>query len=297
MALLDDYLNYLHESELHETVGGFVSKAVVSGAESGLMWGLFYIPATILAWKTANALFSKAVRKCGGIRKSTPGFKVCVARERIKALEQKVKVADKILSGCHGAKNPELCKQKFTLEKEKAQNKIELHQNKIRQILGEQQFLTEVDVSPGGVAKGVTGFGIPLVVQSVVDKGIFLVTRTVQGAFKKDVRKCGVYKDSAERNICISKLRLAALNQKLGKLMPLAVNCSKDSNPAKCQEKIQKHIDKTNREIQIAKDNIVAYNNEMETQKREEEFKKQMKMQKKLKKKTAKETGVTPGEF
>lgn len=291
MTVLDNYLNYLHESDnknINETVGSFVGKAVVSGAESGLMWGLFYIPATIIAWRAANALFNKAVRKCGGMRKSTPGFKVCVAREKIKALEQKMKLSDKILSGCHGAKNPELCKEKFTLEKEKAQNKINILQNKIQGILGEQLSLYE-DISPAGIAKGVGGFGIALGVQSVIDKGIFLVTRSVQATFKRDVRQCGVFKDSPQRNICTAKLRVKAMDQKLGKLMQLTMQCQQDSNPIRCKEKLQKQIEKAQREIQMAKDNITAYTNEIETQKREEEFKKQMKLQKKLKKQAPKE--------
>lgn len=276
MQLLENYLDYLNQEQIAATAGKFLGKNIAQGAVTGATWGLLYIPATILAWKTANLLFSKATRKCGGIRKSTPGFKVCVARERIKALNQKMVVAKKILSGCHGAKNPDICKQKWTLEIEKAKNKININQSKINEILGEQTNLQEILPA----VPLVVGTAVSIAAGMVVDKLLFFVNRSVQAMFSQAVRKCGVYKDNSQRNLCLSKMKYAALTQKLTKLMAIATKCKGDKNPEKCTMKVNKHIEKTRRDLQIQKDNITAYSKELEIEKREAQLKSAMKNQK-----------------
>lgn len=276
MQLLENYLNYLNQEQISAKAGKFIGKNIASGAVLGATWGLLYIPATILAWKTANALFSKATRKCGGIRKSTPGFKVCVARERIKALNQKIVVAKRILSGCHGAKNPDICKQKWTLEIEKAKNRININQSKINEILGEQTNLQEILPAIPIVA----GAAISLAAGMVVDKLLFFVNRSVQAMFSQAVRKCGVYKENSQRNLCISKMKYAALSQKLTKLSTISTKCKQDKNPEKCMMKVNKHLEKTRRDLQIQKDNITAYTKEVEIEKREAQLKDAMKTQK-----------------
>ncbi len=280
MTILNEYLEYLNDpskKNINEVLGIDVEGSISTGVKQGFEWGIFFIPATILAWKAASTLFSKATRKCGGIRKSTPGFKVCVSRERIKALKQKIALCDKLLSGCHGATDPEICKEKWAIQKQKAFNRINIEQGKINTILGgvtEQQHLQEF-------VPTVAGLAIMIAAGTVVDKLLFYMNRTVQGIFSKAVRQCGTYEDNAQRNLCIAKAKLSVEDLKARKLMEMVVKCNQDKNPIKCKEKLQHHIDKANREIQIAKDNIIAYKNEIATEEREKKFKEMLKMKKK----------------
>lgn len=270
--LIDNYLSHLNEG-----IGSFVASNVSGAVQQGAMWGLFYIPATILAWKSANALFSGAVRKCGGIRANTPGFQVCVAKERIKALNKKIEISKKILSGCHTAKDPQLCKQKFQGEIEKAKNRIEANKAKIEDNIGQGSVNEQLAAKIMAGAGMVGGTAIMLATGMVVDKAIFIVNRTAQAMFSRDVRKCGIYKDNNDRKICMAKIKLTSLNKKLNDLKNLSGKCNGSSSQAKCLEKINKHIEKTNRDIQIEKDNIISFQKEIDTEKREEQLRDAMK--------------------
>lgn len=277
--ILDKYLSFLNEQVIVKAAK-FVGKNAGKAAGTSLVWGALYIPATILAWRTSNAAFSQAVRKCGGIKKSTPGFKVCVAKERIKALQQKITVANKILSGCDKAKDPKVCKDKFTLEIEKAKNRIEINQNKVREILGEKENIQEILPLIPAVA-GVATF---MVAGIIADKALFLANRAAQSLFSQAVRKCGMFKEGPVREICISKYKLQSLAKQLQIHTSLISQCSKQKNPAKCSEKLKGKIGKLNRDIQIQKDNITAYTKEVDEQKREQEFREEMKNSRKQEK-------------
>jgi len=71
------------------------------------------------------------------------------------------------------------------------------------------------------------------------------------------------------------------LNAKLAKFTPLEKKCDYEKNPGKCKAKLQAHINKTLRDIQILKDDITGYKNEAETARKEIEFKKQLKAERK----------------
>jgi hypothetical protein len=264
MIILEKYLKYLQIDEQSALM-----RSLSRGAATGLAWGILWVPATIASWKLANFMFNNAARKCGGLKKNDPGFKVCVARERIKALNQKIIIAKKVLGGCHTAKNPNICKEKFTLEIEKAKNRIEINENKIRDILGEHQNLDE-NVAIAGLAASIA-------VGMIVDKAVFAINRSIQAMFSQAVRTCGVYKSGSERELCISKIKVEILTRKLNQLNTLLGKCNSDKNPIKCKEKISKHLQKTERDLQIQKDNVTAYTKEVEIQKREAQFKAQMK--------------------
>jgi len=278
MTLLENYLNYL-QNEQSQVIG-----QLATGAASGVVWGVLWMPAAFASWKAANVMFSKAARKCGGFKKSTPGFKVCVAREKIKALNQKLVIAKKMLAGCSTAKKPDICKEKFSIEIEKAKNRIEINQNKIKEILGEQQNIDEQGA--------IIGLAAAIAVGMVVDKAIFTINRSVQAMFSQAVRKCGVYKGGPERELCMSKIKVQILSTKLRKLNGLVVKCNQDKNPLKCKDKLDNHIQKTIRDLQIQKDNVLAYSKEVETEKREEQLRAQMKADSKARK-IAKKTGTT----
>jgi hypothetical protein len=210
MTLLENYLDYLQNEQL--------IKNLATSSASGVAWGVLWMPAALASWKAANVMFSQATRKCGGFKKSTPGFKVCVAREKIKALTQKVTIAKKMLAGCNTAKSPEICKEKFSIEIEKAKNRIEINQNKIREILGEQYNIDE----QAGIAMLAAGIAVSM----IVDKAIFAINRSVQAMFSQAVRKCGVYKSGPERDLCMSKIKVQILATKLGKLNGLVSKCN-----------------------------------------------------------------------
>lgn len=277
MTVLENYLEFLHNEQ--------VMTNLAAGAASGVAFGVLWMPAALASWKAANVMFSQATRKCGGFKKSTPGFKVCVAREKIKALTQKITIAKKMLAGCSTAKNPDICKEKFSIEIEKAKNRIEINKNKIAEILGEQQNLDEQVAAFAGLAASVA-------VGMFVDKAIFAINRSVQSMFSQAVRKCGVYKSGPERELCMSKIKVQILSTKLGKLNGLIAKCNQDKNPLKCKAKLDKHLQKTIRDLQIQKDNVTAYTKELETLKREEQLKAQMKADAKARK-IAKKTGAT----
>lgn len=289
MAILDEYLDHLNEQGaligkavpfIKKTAMPFVGKNI----GSGVTWALGLAAATT-AIKVINASLSKATRNCGSrfFKKHTPGFKICVARERIKALQQQLGVYNNLLTKCGQHKNPDLCKQKYEIQIEKCKNKILINQEKIKQILGEQQNISEISGAMIGTAvKGVgklAAAAASLAIMMSVDKAIFLLNRTVQASFSKTARKCGIYKDNNERNICISKTKLNILNMKLSKLKGISNDCNKERNVLKCKEKVNKHILKTQRDIQILKDSLTAYKNELEIENREKQLKIAMKRQ------------------
>jgi hypothetical protein len=55
--------------------------------------------------------------------------------------------------------------------------------------------------------------------------------------------------------------------------------CKQRNNPAKCIEKISKKIKNVERDIQIEKDNILAYSKEINIKKREEMLKNAVRQQ------------------
>jgi len=278
MSILNEYLNYLNEQTILAKAGSFIAKNAAISAK----WAAG-TAAALIGLKVANTAFSSATRKCGGriIQKHSPGFKICVARERIKALQQKINIYQTILSKCNTNSNPEICKQKYMIDIDKCKNRIKINQNKIQQLLGEQLDLEEQAGAVIGAAAKIGTIAAGLAVMMISDKAIFLLNRTVAAGFSQASRKCGIYKDNVERNLCISKIKLTILTTKLSKLKGILGQCKKEKNPNKCNEKVNKHIKKTIRDIQILKDSIITYTNQAETEKREKEIKVAMKAQKK----------------
>jgi len=261
--ILESYLDYLNEQGTLSAVKGFAK----SSAKDSLLFTAGIAAAT-LAWKAAKTLMSQATRKCGGgFKTSTPGFKLCVSRERIKAYQEMIVAAKKRESICKS--EDEMCKEKWNLESRKLNNRILAEKNKIKEILGEQ-------VNPLLTAAKWTG---AMVIGTFIDKGIFLANRTFQSAFSQALRKCGTYKDNTQHKLCMAQQKSFLLSKKLNSLNKLLLKCGQSKDSAKCEEKLQKNIDKTNRDLQIQKDNVVVYKNDIENEKREAELRAAMKMQ------------------
>jgi len=261
--ILENYLSYLNEG----SVGTALIKNASIGIRGSLLWGIVITPAMWLSWRGLNSALGKASRKCGTFTNG-PGRSVCIARERIKILQQKLVLANKIASQCSKAKDPNICKQKSEIEIEKIKNRIEINKQKIKEEVGESHELNEfISVAAIGGVAVMLGAGM------VMDKALSLAWRSALAIFSQASRKCGIYQNGPERKICMSKFKLISLNKRMAILKQFESTCGKQKNPQKCQENIQKKIETLGKQIQIQKDNILIYGKEMETEKREKEFK------------------------
>ena len=269
MTILENYLYYLQEGIPIAAVGKFIG----SNVKSSLEWSAG-IATALIALKSGYLLFNQAARKCGGgvFKKQTPGFKICVVKEQNVALQSQINAYTQILLKCSSNENPTACKQKYNIEIEKAKNKIEINQNKIKQLSGLEEQLGFLMTA----GKFAAGMGIMM----AADKAVFLANRTFLAMFNQASRKCGVYKDGPERSLCIAKSKVPLLITKLSKLKSIEVGCNKEKDPIKCKEKINKQIQKIIQEIKIEKDNVVSFTNEAEAKKREDQLKMTMKGQK-----------------
>jgi len=119
----------------------------------------------------------------------------------------------KILASCNKSKNPEICKQKWQLEIEKCNNRIEINKNRIQDILGESRNVQEV--LPALVI-GAYKLGLFMVLGVAVDKAIFLANRSALALFSQASKKCGIYKQGTERELCVSKIKLLSLTKQFG---------------------------------------------------------------------------------
>jgi len=274
--LLENYLEFLNDQTVVAKVASFVGKNLAVGAKQSLFWGTVVTPAIWLAWRTTNLALSGVARKCGAFGKNTPGRQVCIAKERIKILQQKLKIATQVKNSCGKGKNPELCRQKASLEIDKIKNKILKNQNKIKEVMGEnKQHLNET------LPVAVAGLAISIFAGIMVDKALWTAWRSLQALFSSVVRKCGTFKKGPERELCISQQKLMIMNKKMMLLNKIMTSCPKQKDPIKCKEKITEKIKDLSRQIQIQKDNLITYKKEIEIKKREEEFKRAQKTESK----------------
>lgn len=268
MPILDQYLNYLQEGAFN------LGTELSTGTKLGFRWALVYMPAMIIGWKLANALAKDSVRKCGALKPSTPGFKVCVARERIKSLKKKEQILNQAMANCSKVQNPEMCRQSIKVKLNQLQNRIQNNNSQITDLLS---GTTEEQVQYEAFVPAIASLAIAIAAQDAVDKAVFLINRTGQGLFRESVRKCGVYKDNTERKLCMTKAKIPILQQKLDNLNRLTGKCNTTKDPGACANNLQKMIQKAQRDLQIEKDNITSFTNQVELEKREKELKERMK--------------------
>lgn len=265
MDVLDKYL-----SQLNEAGGGALKKlaqdSIKGGAKQSLWWTLAIQPAVFLAWRLLGRQFDEAVKKCGTLARG-PGRNACICRERIKIYTRKIGILNRSLSQCNTAKDPETCKEGFRLEIDKLKNKISLEKAKLEGIVGagntepaaanESENLNEILPAVIGLA----GF---MIGGMIVDKIMFLSWRSALASFSNASRKCGSFKEGPQRNLCMSRIKLASLLKRETILMRILNNCGSQKNPQKCKEKITKKLTDHRRHIQIERDNIFGYKKEME---------------------------------
>ena len=249
-----------------KSFGKFMGSQVGAGAVSSLKWTVGVTIGLGAAWKAANFAFSQAYRKCGFSK--GPGKKLCMARERIKILNQKATILNKVLSGCGKTKDPEMCKQQTQLEIDKIKNKIELNKNKLKEV---NEIPTEsFDINEQAVIAGVAASMVAMTAADFVTKKAW---RTTLAIFSQASRKCGIYKTGPERESCMAKWKLVSLNKQLGILNQVGINCAKNKNPEECKMKNDEKIEKLKTQIQLQNDNMRLYAKEAETLRKEKEMK------------------------
>ncbi len=272
MINLDDYLNYLNEGiiDVAAKVAKPLGKIIATNTKQALVWAGALATATATL-KSLKLALSGSARKCGAgiLKKETPGVKICIAKEKIKILQQQQSTYRNLLSKCNSNKNPQLCKENCLVKIKKIENEIEINKSKIKDYSNVNEQFVKNLASVGSLALG-------LAVYTIVDKAIFLMNRTFSAALKEEIRKCGIYEQGAKRNLCISKSKFNILTKKLQKLKSLNLKCNQEKNPEKCRQKMSKYIEKTNRQLEIEKDSITSYKNEIENQEREKRLKKAM---------------------
>ena len=262
--LLENYLDYIQEDYIDEITGAAIGKMIKGDIRVSLIWSLGFLGLTA-AWRAATAAFSQAHRKCGAFR-GGPGKQACIAREKSKALQQKLALLNKAKSGgCVKSSNPAACRAKIQIEIDRTHNKIALYQKRLQDVVGEQTLITEkgagaAKVAKGGmkVASGLAGFARLMVIGMIVDKALFAAWRSAAALFSSSVRKCGTYREGPDREICVSKIKMNALRQKQSILQRVNSNCSKQKDPEICKQKIGKELEKVARDIQWHVDNIAG---------------------------------------
>jgi predicted ribosome quality control (RQC) complex YloA/Tae2 family protein len=285
MTILENYLKCLNENGYWNVLKAAGKEQAISGAKNQFWYGLVIAPAVWASWRLLGKQFSQAAEKCGTFTRG-PGRNVCIQREKIKILQQRLKIAKTLLSQCGTAKDSDLCQQKTNMEIEKINNRLELAQNKIKEELG---GVNEIEVpSPNDAVKALPFLsrmparalqaGSFIGIGSLLTVAGRLAWRSALGIVSKQSRSCGTYKTGPERDGCLSKYKLISLIKRIEILKSSFPNCDKKEDPADCKEKLQKNIDLMKNQIQIQKDNIRIYGNQATEKKQSDLFKQSKKV-------------------
>ena len=252
--------------------GKFVVHNAKVGAGQTFGWTLLVTLGLGAAWKGLNFAFSKAYRKCGFSK--GPGKQMCMARERINILQQKLVILNKMLVNCNKTSDQNSCREKGQLEIDKVKNRIESNQNKLKEIAEES-----INISEQKMAAAAVGMATGIAAGYAMDFALKNTWRTALAIFSQASRKCGVYKTGPTRELCMSQYKLISLNKQLEVLNQMEAKCATQKNPEDCKDKVSNRIEKTNTQIQIQKDNITVYKKDVEIEKREKEIKIDKKME------------------
>jgi len=287
--LLSDYLSYLNEQGVagrlaratatyargaaRRTAAYFSPRTVAkelapkavattakAAAKASISWYLALVPGAWTAWRLAQAMFSQAARKCG-VFSAGPGRKLCILREKIRALEQQIRLLKAARTQCSSkAANPEVCRSQLDA-------KIQELESKLLSLQMQKQSTEALPESTTVVDEGIAALGLFVLFGLVVDKILFLAWRTLRAAFDKDLRRCGIYKDTDEHKLCVYTARLKFLRSKASFFMRLMRECPKQKDPDKCREKLRKKIQELQPQIQRQLDNISVVKRQIQDKK------------------------------
>jgi len=248
---VDFYLEYLDEqlSSKISNMGKTTGKYIGQGFRTNFIWSLLITPAIFVSWRSAGAIISGASRKCG-IFGNSKGRTSCSCREKIKGYRKQIEILNGIKNKCNQTKDPQKCKDLIEIKIEKLENRLLIQEEKLRSIVGETTTESILPV--------IGSLGSLIMTGIIVDKAIFLSWRTASALWSESTRKCGIYKNTPQREICVSKYKLSALNKQLNILRSIFNSCGKQKNPEKCREKVEEKIKNLKIKIQKELDNISA---------------------------------------
>ncbi len=264
--LLSSYLKYLNSEILDEQgriaawgakqIAPLASKQAakkfaVGTTKMTLKWTLLFTPALWAAWRTATALFSKAYVRCGTFSLG-PGRKLCIIREKTKALRMKITVLEQARGQCSTkTSDSSACTQIINDEI----NKIRL---KIDNLQTQYETLTGMALKESETLQELLPFVLTILGSIVVDKALFLAWRSVRSLFDSDLRKCGTYKNSEEYKVCIYTAKLRSLLQQYNLLKRAREQCINQKLPLKCRNKVDNHLNKLKLQVQRMRDNLLV---------------------------------------
>jgi len=289
--LLESYLDYLESDPLNEKKAPGLFRQLRKITRHGIVGQAKVVAgftAVALALKALQTAFSKARKTCGSVfagDDQAPAKKICIDKEKIKLYQKQLGILNSKKSECEKEKDPQLCLSKMNQKINNTRINIQITKDDLDQHMQEvrEQFeqklhnhgiFNEDDISlqelkipkvtmTGAVVKGFEWF----ILGVIVDKALFLSWRSAQGLFSAASRKCGTFKKGPEREICMSKVRLQALDKKLGILAQVVSNCSKSKDPEKCTSRIKDEIDKVRARMEMERNNITILNKRLKLEK------------------------------
>ena len=272
--VITNYLEHLNQESAYfggmANRGAGFAKAALSGSsqtvksmltpKSFAIWTLGP-PALFGAFRLAQRMTGAAPTKCGTFTKG-PGREVCMARFKMNAEKQKLQVYTQLLASASssGKATPQQL-QSIKDNIEKSKSKVNHYTLQIKETLGEEEQIKE---------SALVGFAASMIAGAIVSKAMFIAWRTSAAAFNSASRKCGVYSNGIDRDLCMNTIKLNALKQQFMILQKVLATCPKQKNPEKCNIDSRKRMEKLKGKIQLHQDNVTAYTN----QKREQELKK-----------------------
>lgn len=275
MKIIESYLSYLCDENSSITQEGFIGSLAATTKESMVSQAKIAagMTAAIIALKALQLSFSKARRRCGSAFSAAddvPGRKICVDKEKIKLFKQKLVILMKADLECEKSKNPQECHLKLQQKINNARinmqitkDDLEIHMKELR-----ENFQKKLDEGVAATLARAATFGFEFFILGViVDKGLFTAWRSAIALFSSASRKCGTFKKGDERALCLSRIRLQALNQKKAILDRVVAKCAKNKNPEKCREKISGEVEKNNARMEMERNNIIIINKRLRLEK------------------------------
>lgn len=229
----------------------------------GLLYGGFM--AGRYAMATFKAMLSEAERKCGAYDFS-PAKKGCLAKEKIRIYTAKIKYLTDNRKKCKNeaclAKVDKLIRE-AQIHRQMAKNELDEYREWIANLRNPPAKQVEeskvVDEQVASIARGIGSFAVQGLVWSLVDAALVGSWKKAELLWSQAARKCAPYGATGPmRDMCISKYKLQALNQKRDILKQSLNKCRAAGKPEKCI-KVQAKLSEIEGQIKIFNDNIKIY--------------------------------------
>ena len=128
----DEHMSEIREQYLFNEIS--IPKVTLAGAAAtAFEWfvlGAIVEKTLFYSWRSAQALFSSASRRCGAFTKGNER-EICMSRIRLQALSKKLAVINQIVAKCPEQKDPKACADRMSNEIEKIRSRMEMERNNI----------------------------------------------------------------------------------------------------------------------------------------------------------------------